>query len=270
MNPASTPPPPPPADHAQPPPLDPPLPDLLDTKTLFEALLRRPQLLIVRLADGNHGATGRFLLLAVISLLLFGFVIGCFAKHEQLWAAPLKITAGLLFAGLICFPSLYIFSTLAGARVSLGQLAACLAGALALAGMLLLGFAPAVWIFAESTDSFGFMGALGIGAWAIAAIFALRFLKSVVFATGGTQKGPLVIWSGVFLLVTLQMTTSLRPILGRSEVFLTQEKKFFLQHWGEQFGRSLTEPQLKTAAAQPATQPAEAAPSSGGRNPYAE
>jgi hypothetical protein len=165
---------------------------------------------------------------------------------------------------------LYIFSTLAGARVTLGQLAACLAGALALAGMLLLGFAPAVWIFAESTDSFGFMGALGIGAWVIAAIFALRFLKSVVFATGGTQKGPLVVWSGVFLLVTLQMTTSLRPILGRSEIFLTQEKKFFLQHWGEQFGRSLTQPKTNAATAQPTRTPAEAAPSAGGRNPYNE
>lgn len=249
MNPSSNPPPPPSfhAQQPQPPPVEAELPDVLDTKTLFESLLRRPHALVMRLADGNHGAIGRFLALAVVSLLLFGFVIGCFAKHEQLWAAPLKITAGLLFAGAICFPSLYIFATLAGARVSIGQLAACLAGALALAGLLLLGFAPAVWIFAESTDSFGFMGALGIGAWAIAAVFALRFLKSAVFATGGTQKGPLTIWSGVFLLVTLQMTTSLRPILGRSEVFLTQEKKFFLQHWGEQFGHSLGEPNVQAA-----------------------
>ncbi len=225
---------------ATPPPLEAPLPEILDLKSLFEALLRRPQALVARLADGNHGATGRFVLMAVVSFLLFGFVLGCFAKHEQLWAAPAKITAGLLFSGVICFPSLYIFSTLAGARVSISQLAACLAGALALAGLLVLGFAPAVWIFAESTDSFGFMGALAVGSWVIAVFFALRFLKSVVFATGGTQKGPVMIWSAVFLLVTLQMTTSLRPILGRSDDFLTQEKKFFLQHWGDTFGESLT------------------------------
>jgi hypothetical protein len=169
--------------------------------------------------------------MAVISLLLFGLVLGCFAKNEQLWAAPAKITAGLIFSGLICFPSLYIFSTLAGAQVSISQLAACLTGALALAGLLLLGFAPAVWIFAESTDSLAFMGTLAIGSWVIAVLFALRFLKSVIFATGGTQAGPLAIWSFVFLLVTLQMTTSLRPILGRSPIRLTQEKKFFIQHW---------------------------------------
>lgn len=248
---------------ANPPPLEAPLPEKLDLKTLFEALLRRPHALVMHLAGANHGATGRFAIMALVSFLLFGFVLGCFAKHEQLWAAPVKITAGLLFSGIICFPSLYIFSTLAGARVSIAQLAACLAGALALAGLLLLGFAPAVWIFAESTDSFGFMGALAVGSWAIALMFALRFLKAAMFATGGTQKGPLMIWSGVFLLVSLQMTTSLRPILGRSDAFLTQEKKFFLQHWGDTFGESLTPPVVSKPSA-----PAEAIPPQNGRNPF--
>jgi hypothetical protein len=226
---------------APPPQLPPeePLPEKPDIKCLLEALLRRPQALVPRLVDGANGASKRFLLVAVVSFLLFGLVVGCFAKHEQLWAAPLKITAGMLFAGIICFPSLYIFSTLAGARVAISQLAACLAGALALAGLLLLGFAPAVWIFAESTDSLGFMGALTLGSWIIALVFALRFLKSVIFASGGTENGPLVIWSMIFLLVTLQMTTSLRPILGRSEAFLTSEKKFFLQHWGDSMGDNL-------------------------------
>ncbi len=260
MNPPETP------DTVQPPPLEAPLPEKLDLKTLFEALLRRPNALIPRLAEPNHGATGKFAVMAIVSILLFGFVLGCFAKHEQLWAAPAKVTAGLIFSGLICFPSLYIFATLAGARVSISQLAACLAGALALAGLLLLGFAPAVWIFAESTDSFGFMGTLAVGSWIIAVFFALRFLKSVIFSTGGTQKGPLAIWSVVFLLVTLQMTTSLRPILGRSEVLLTQEKKFFLQHWFETMDKSL-KPKIATAA--PATRE-ESNPSNGGRNPYNE
>lgn len=225
---------------SQPPPLDPGLPENPDLKTLFEALLRRPHALIPRL--GGPGIARRFAGLAAVSLLLFGLVLGCFAKHEQLWAAPLKITAGVLIAGVICFPSLYIFSTLAGARITLAQLASALAGALALAGLLLLGFAPAVWIFAESTDSFGFMGFLAIGAWLIALVFALRFIKTVVFATGGNQFGPMIVWCIVFLLVTLQMTTSLRPILGRSPDFLTQEKKFFLQHWGDNMDRSLNPP----------------------------
>ncbi len=248
---------------AQPPPLEAPLPEKLDLKSLFEALLRRPHALVARLAEPNHNATGRFTIMAVVSIFFFGLVLGCFAKHEQLWAAPAKITVGLLFSGLICFPSLYIFATLAGARASISQLAACLAGALALAGLLLLGFAPAVWIFAESTDSLGFMGSLAVGAWIIAIFFALRFLKSVIFASGGTQKGPLAIWSIVFLLVTLQMTTSLRPILGRSDILLTQEKKFFLHHWGDTFGSSI-KPEIN------AIKPASPTVIPGSRNPYLE
>jgi hypothetical protein len=262
MNPYETPP------VAQSPPLDPPLGDHPDLRSLFEALLRRPHQLVARLASDGHGATPRFALMALISFLLFGFVLGCFAKHEQLWAAPLKITAGIAIAGIICFPSLYIFATLAGARVAISQLAACLAGALALAGLLLLGFAPAVWIFAESTDSFGFMGFLAVGSWIIALHFALRFLKSVVFATGGTQKAPLVVWSIVFLLVTLQMTTSLRPILGRSDVLLTQEKKFFLQHWGETLGESLPSTTTISSRTEPQPDPKNTPPE--GTNPYLE
>lgn len=250
------------ANPAEPPPLEAPLPEQLDLKTLFEALLRRPQALVARFAEPNYGATGRFAVMALISFLMFGFVLGCFAKHDQLWAAPAKITVGLIFSGLICFPSLYIFATLAGARVSISQLAACLAGALALAGLLLLGFAPAVWIFAESTDSLGFMGTLAIGAWIIAVFFAFKFLKSVIYATGGSQKGPMLIWSSVFLLVTLQMTTSLRPILGTSNQFLTQEKKFFLEHWSDTFGSS-----LKPTSPAP-EKPREAEPINPGRNPY--
>ena len=96
-------------------------------------------------------------------------------------------------------------------------------------------------------------------------VFALRFLKSVIFTTGGTQKGPLAIWSAVFLLVTLQMTTSLRPILGRSEVLLTQEKKFFLEHWGDTFATSLTP---ETTPTPESGTPNETAPSNNGRNPF--
>jgi hypothetical protein len=50
----------------------------------------------------------------------------------------------------------------------------------------------------------------------------------------------------VYLLVTLQMTTSLRPILGKSEVLLNQEKKCFVQHWFETMGESL-KPEPATA-----------------------
>jgi len=33
------------------------------------------------------------------------------------------------------------------------------------------------------------------------------------------------------MLVVLQMTTALRPIVGRADTFIPEEKKFFLTHW---------------------------------------
>lgn len=218
---------------------EPPLPDKLDARALFEALLRSPQNLIRRLGEPGHGALVPFLVIAIVSMLIFGLVLGTFAMNEQLWAAPLKVTAGLLIAGLICYPSLYIFSCLAGSQASASQLAATLAGMLALGGLLLLGFAPAVWIFTQATDAYGFMGFIAFIPWFIALGFDFRFLRGAVSSTGARSNLPLFVWSSIFLVVTLQMTTSLRPILGRSERFLTNEKLFFLQHWMKSAGESL-------------------------------
>jgi hypothetical protein len=215
------------------------LPEKPSIKDLFEALLRRPAELARHKASGEGSTLLRFGLIALGSIIVFGFVLGTFAYGEQLWAAPLKLGLGLLFAGLICFPSLYIFSSLAGSDASAGRMGGLLAGMLALSGLLLLGFAPALWIFAQGTASFGFMGFLAIASWLVALAFSFRFLKMALRETGATQNVPLMIWISIFLLVTLQLSTSLRPILGRSEKFLTTEKKFFLQHWGEMMGENL-------------------------------
>jgi hypothetical protein len=226
-----------------PPPLNPdcyvPIPSEPGIRDLFEALLRRPAQLAAHKACGERGTLLRFGLIAVLSILVFGFVLGTFAYGHQLWAAPIKLGGGLLFAGLICFPSLYIFSSLAGSTASAAKMGGLLSGMLALAGLLLLGFAPALWIFAQGTASFGFMGFLALASWLVALGFAFRFIRTALRQTGATQITPLLIWFSIFLLVTLQLSTSLRPILGHSEKFLTTEKKFFLMHWGEMMGESL-------------------------------
>jgi hypothetical protein len=205
----------------------------------IEALLRQPKGLAGNDATGGRRAFCSFLAIAVVSLGVFGVVLGTFAYHEQLWAAPAKLIAGTFFAALICFPSLYIFASLAGAEISLNRLASLLAGMLALSGMLLLGFAPAIWIFTQGTSSFGFMGFLAIGTWLVATMFSFRFLFTALRVHGANQGAPLTIWAIIFLLVGLQLTTTLRPILGKSDRLFTPEKKFFLEHWGDNMDRSL-------------------------------
>jgi hypothetical protein len=50
-----------------------------------------------------------------------------------------------------------------------------------------------------------------------------------------TNPGHFAVWGLIFLLVTLQMTTTLRPIIGSEEKLVNfEEKKFFLSYWSEQ------------------------------------
>ena len=37
----------------------------------------------------------------------------------------------------------------------------------------------------------------------------------------------------IFVLVVVQMTTALRPIVGKADTFLPKDKKFFLTHWSD-------------------------------------
>lgn len=258
-------------DKATPPPLNPesyvPIPPDPGIRDLFEALLRRPAQLAGHKSCGEGGTLLRFGLIAVLSIVVFGFVLGTFAYGDQLWAAPLKLAAGLLFAGLICFPSLYIFSSLAGSTATAARMGGLLGGMLALAGLLLLGFAPALWIFAQGTSSFGFMGFLALASWLVALGFAFRFIRTALRQTGATQVFPLLIWFSIFLLVTFQLSTTLRPILGRSDKFLTGEKKFFLLHWGETMGGSLDEPVKKKETSQRGYPP-EGSSEDQGENPF--
>ena len=63
--------------------------------------------------------------------------------------------------------------------------------------------------------------------------FGLGFLKKVLRLENVLRLGPYHVWAGLFIVVTLQMSTALRPILGSAEPFLPTEKRFFLEHWGE-------------------------------------
>jgi hypothetical protein len=44
---------------------------------------------------------------SVVCALIYGVVAGTFSGGTQLWAAPVKIAAGLMISALICLPSLY-------------------------------------------------------------------------------------------------------------------------------------------------------------------
>ncbi|MGC6427037.1 MAG: hypothetical protein ACON5H_08590 [Akkermansiaceae bacterium] len=211
-----------------------PLPQNAGVSAVFECLLKHPHSLIntIRQSENPRLLVGKLILLASGGFLIFGFTLGSFSFQNQLWAAPLKTILGLTIATLICLPSLCIFSALTGTSLSIKEIGQGMAGALALIAALLLGFTPVLWVFSQSTDSEPFFGFLVLIAWLIAVFFGTGLLLKMLDHTGTKKKAPLRIWIGIFLLVSLQMSTTLRPIIGTSDSLFTNEKRFFIEHWG--------------------------------------
>ena len=126
-----------------------------------EAILREPRRVLYHLSQPNAvPLIGGLLILAIACSLIYGLIVGTFSGGDQLWAAPVKVTAGLLISALICLPSLYIFSCLGGSHARLVEVFGLVAGLLTLLTVLLIGFAPVAWIFSQSTESVVAMGAL--------------------------------------------------------------------------------------------------------------
>lgn len=217
-----------------PPPVPPSLGQDAGLGVVLDTLLKRPFALIQALCDPKPSRHWlRLALFAVPAFALYGLLIGTFSGGAQLLAASVKVSAGALLSALICFPSLYIFACLTGAEVSMRGLAGVLFAALTLTGLLLLGFAPVAWVFSQSTESVAFIGTLHLLFWTIGIWFGLRLFMHMANALHVSERTNLKVWMGIFVLVCLQMTTALRPIIGSSERWLPQEKKFFIAHWME-------------------------------------
>lgn len=197
-----------------------------------EAILREPRRVMFQLGQpGASGLTALLLLSAIVCALVYGVVVGTFSGGTQLWAAPVKIATGLMLSAAICLPSLYIFACLSGSRARLVDVCGLVAGLLALATMLLVGFAPVAWVFSQSTESETAMGAMHLGFWAVASYFGMHFMNAGFTQLDARGSGGLKTWLVVFMLVALQMTTALRPIVGTAPTLLSPEKKCFLGHW---------------------------------------
>ena len=99
--------------------------------------------------------------------------------------------------------------------------------------LLLIGFAPVGWLFSQSTASIVWMGVLHLLFWFIATAFGLRFLQSGFALTQARSLAGVRTWVIIFVLVVVQMTTALRPLIGTAETLMPTEKKFFLTHWAD-------------------------------------
>jgi hypothetical protein len=198
---------------------------------LVEALLKTPAGIVREaMASPGHGMLLRLAAIVGATASLTGLVMSLFSGGLQLVYVPLKLTLGVFGCALLCLPSLHVFSCLSGAGQRVKDTFVALLMGVALMGVLLVGFAPIAWIFSQATSSVAFIGGVHIVFLVISCVLGLGLVGRVLSAM---NQAPVRtrLWSPLFVLVVLQMTTTLRPLVGPADGAFLHARSFFVAHW---------------------------------------
>ena len=218
----------------------PPLPADAPPPGLVAAVLKDPARVAAAIANREKLSAAILLLLGagLAGHAVFGIAVGLFGGWPVAAMDAVKMPLVGLGALLLCFPSLYVFSCVAGMPLSILQTLALGSACFAMLGLILVGLAPVAWLFAVSTSSLGFVAMLAFLLWLVAIGFAGRFVDKLRAAPLFQRQAGLKLWFAILLLVTLQMTTCLRPMLAKpgARGWVTSEKQFFLAHFGQALG----------------------------------
>lgn len=201
----------------------------------FNELLTRPLGLLERARSGGSTSPGRLIAGSVVCYVLYGAAAGFFQGGDQIWVAALKTPLIILFALLLCLPSLYVFSAVGGAEWNRRTFPTVVAGFAGTLALILLALLPVNWLFSVSSKHLGSAVFLHFFLWLLALSLAWRFMGRSLRAIGA--KGAIVFWLFLFCIVSLQTTTFLRPVLERKkgEHLFVSGKKSFLEHMGDVF-----------------------------------
>lgn len=198
----------------------------------LDELLRHPASLVVRARKGERQPLLALVAGAIGCFLLYGAASGFFQGGEQILITTLKAPLIVVASLLLCLPSLYVFSALGGIEVSARWLVTAALGLSGMLGLLLASLMPVIWLFSVSSTSLPFVIFLHFFVWLVALAFGYRFLH---LATDQKCGGRLVTWTILLLVVSLQVSSQMRPVLYRPaemELFAPQ-KVFFIEHLGQ-------------------------------------
>ena len=215
------------------------------------------------LRTGVISYSARRLALASLGLgMLYGLCMGSYAVFRgaeapglQVLASTLKVPMLFLLTLGVTFPSLYVFSALAGSRLTARGTLRLLVIAITVNLAVLAGFGPVVAFFTSCTESYPFIKLLNVAMFGVAGVISLVFLRrsltpvfeaegSVREPEGEEEEGPIgsvrsdrrakrifLVWLFVYGVVGAQMGWVLRPFIGTPsrpfEWFRDRESNFF-------------------------------------------
>lgn len=199
-------------------------------------LLRAPGE-VMGFADGKarYWRLAAFLaLVTTVGCALFGFAVGSFVDLTVAALDAAKMVGIAAFSFVLCFPTLYVFATIGGLKLSLARTAVLGLVCTATFGCLLAALSPILWLFAVSTESAAFIIVLSCFLAWLALVFVVRPI-SAAKAKGIVERSiGLHMWLVVFAVVALQTVTLVRPMLAPIGTPRKPEGKcFFLMHFGE-------------------------------------
>jgi len=199
-------------------------------------LLRAPGE-VMGFADGRAHYWRLAVFLALVSAVgcaLFGFAIGSFVDLKVAALDAAKMVGIAAFSFVLCFPTLYVFATISGSKLSAARLAVIGLVCTATLGSLLAALSPILWLFSVSTENVAFIVVLSCFLAALSLAFVARPVAAAAEKKIVANKAGLHLWLVVFAVVALQTVTLVRPMLAPIGTPRTPEGKcFFLMHFGE-------------------------------------
>ena len=193
-------------------------------------------------ADGKarYWRLAAFLLLVtVVGCALFGFAVGSFVDLKVAALDAAKMVGIAVFSFVLCFPTLYVFATISGSKLSAARLAVIGLVCTATLGSLLAALSPILWLFSVSTENVAFIVVLSCFLAALSLAFVVCPITAAAEKKIVANKAGLHLWLVVFAVVALQTVTLVRPMLAPIGTPRTPEGKcFFLMHFGESAGLS--------------------------------
>ena len=202
-------------------------------------LLRAPGE-VMGFADGRAHYWRLAVFLALVSAVgcaLFGFAIGSFVDLKVAALDAAKMVGIAAFSFVLCFPTLYVFATISGSKLSASRLAVLGLVCTATFGSLLAALSPILWLFSVSTEKAAFIVVLSCFLAALSLAFVVCPITAAAEKKIVANKAGLHLWLVVFAVVALQTVTLVRPMLAPIGTPRTPEGKcFFLMHFGDSVG----------------------------------
>jgi len=131
------------------------------------------------IAERDLGQLTRQLLTSsVVSLAIYGAVLGASNSWAQALSSFVKLPVLFLATLAICLPTLYLFNLVFGARLSVMQALTLIMVCITVTAVLTLAFAPISLFFLISAHNYSFFKLLNVTILVLTAIVGLRFLTN--------------------------------------------------------------------------------------------